>query len=144
MSYNARSGSGYGNNRKGSRFFHSGKKQKIADQIAQEKQRLEKMIAAGEVGDMSYVHGAIDAYTKVENMIPLDSTNQSLVLSLVGGDEFALQSIEDLIRQGKSEEDALKIYANGVEGDGSQLPPKLAQYAKQKGWLDGWEYPIEP
>ena len=77
MSYNARSGSGYGNNHKGSRSFHSGKKQKFADQIAQEKKRLEQKIAAGEVGDMSYVHGAIDAYTKVENMIPLDSVSES-------------------------------------------------------------------
>jgi hypothetical protein len=73
LSYRGKSKGSHGNNRKGSRFFHSGKKQGLADHIANEKRKLETKIANGEVGDMSYVHGAIDAYTNVENMIPLDS-----------------------------------------------------------------------
>jgi len=36
-------------------------------------------------------------------------------------------------------EQTLHLIANSAEGDESQLSPKLAQYAKQKGWLEGYE-----
>jgi hypothetical protein len=68
----------------------------------------------------------------------------SLTTELAGDDLFAVMQIRDIMKDGYSEEDALKVYCNTVEGDGSQLPPKLAEYAKQKGWLKGWRYPITP
>lgn len=83
MSYRGKSkGSGYGKqNRKGSQFFHSDKKQKFADQIAQEKQKLENEVASGETSDApfhrGYVVGRIDALTWVEGKLPLDSVPKS-------------------------------------------------------------------
>jgi hypothetical protein len=34
---------------------------------------------------------------------------------------------------------ALEVIVNTVEGDDTQLGPRLRKYAKKKGWLDGWE-----
>ena len=39
------------------------------------------------------------------------------------------------LAEGKSLEQALQIYVNGVEGDVSELPIPLAEYADRKGWL---------
>lgn len=36
-------------------------------------------------------------------------------------------------------DDALHMMVNSVEGDTSQLDPKHIEYAKAKGWLEGWE-----
>jgi hypothetical protein len=67
------------------------------------------------------------------NTIPLDWKK------LIEGDIYANQVISDFIRKGNSPEDAVHVYVNMVEGDASQLPDKLAAYAKRKGWLEGYE-----
>jgi Fic family protein len=37
----------------------------------------------------------------------------------------------------------LQITVNTVEGDTTQLPTKLTEYARKKGWLKGFEHPEE-
>jgi hypothetical protein len=59
--------------------------------------------------------------------------------SLVGGDMYATRVISDRIAHGIKPEEALHIYTNSVEGDISQLPDKLTAYAKNKGWMEGYD-----
>ena len=58
---------------------------------------------------------------------------------LCDGDQYCLQVVGDRIKHGISEENALQVYVNSVEGDTSQLPRPLATYAKQRGWLRGFK-----
>lgn len=100
MSYKAKSKGNYGNH-KNPRFFHSGKKQGLADAISHEKIRLSEMIANGEVGDTpwhnGYVVGEIAGLTFAENRIPLDSekdiqktlaNSDRMVPQFVNGDKY--------------------------------------------------------
>jgi hypothetical protein len=57
-------------------------------------------------------------------------------VDLLGKDAFAEKAVAHSIRSGLSEEKALKVYVDSVEGDVSQLPAKLVIYAKEKGWID--------
>lgn len=54
---------------------------------------------------------------------------------LIGYDFFAERSIKESLVSGKSIEEALKHYVDSVEGDASQLPVGLAEYAYHKQWL---------
>lgn len=56
----------------------------------------------------------------------------------VKGDKFAEMMVGDFVRKGISPEESLEIYVNSVEGDGSQLPSKLEEYALERGWLEGY------
>lgn len=56
--------------------------------------------------------------------------------NLLGNDEFAKKSVQDLISKGNYPNRAMQIYVNSVEGDISQLPPKLAEHARKSGWLN--------
>jgi hypothetical protein len=59
-------------------------------------------------------------------------------IRLVEDDIFAIQVISDLIVKGVSSDKAVEVYVNSVEGDVTQLPRKLAKYAKCRGWLEGY------
>lgn len=52
-----------------------------------------------------------------------------------GDDLFAKLAVSEYIEDGHSATEALKRYVDSVEGDVSQLPRKLADYAKDKGWI---------
>jgi len=60
---------------------------------------------------------------------------QQEIGNLVGNDLFAKRSVEQSIAEGKSLDQALKIYVNSADGDVSQLPAPLVNYANNKGWL---------
>jgi hypothetical protein len=135
LSYGARSGSGYGNNKRRSSGGHSGKSCKHPTQMQRSVNKSNNGLCLS-CGDI--VPGGA-------SNVPFSLMNVTSQMDyLLGEDIFARQQIEALVAEGRTVEDALHVYVNGVEGDGSQLPPKLAQYAQQKGWLDGWEYPQEP
>ena len=62
-------------------------------------------------------------------------TKQQEIDNLLGNDLFAKRSVKHFIAEGKTKDQALRIYVNGVNGDVSQLPAPLAKYANNKGWL---------
>ena len=77
MSYGTNNkGAGYGGPSRKGFGFRSKKKQKFAEQIRAEKNRLTDMIANGDVGDSPYHHGHVEGQIRalewVENKIPSD------------------------------------------------------------------------
>lgn len=60
---------------------------------------------------------------------------KKLVEHLLDDDLFAASEVANYIEEGHSATEALKRYVDSVEGDVSQLPRKLADYAKDKGWI---------
>jgi Uncharacterized protein conserved in bacteria (DUF2213) len=63
----------------------------------------------------------------------IDNGKSLSAVNLNGLDDYEIRVYEDMIKKGRTKEDALKIIINTVEGDSSQLSKELAgtDYAKQ-------------
>ena len=87
---------------------------------------------------------AFDERTGLKAFFQWDPNSQVNLPELLGNDRFAVSQVQNFISEGATADQALKKYIDSVEGNASELPPKLAAYAQERGMLDGWEYPQEP
>lgn len=60
-------------------------------------------------------------------------------LDMADGDQHYINEMNRNRGRGNRAIDAVQVYVNSIEGDTSQLPPKVAKFAKKKGWLKVFE-----